>query len=195
MALIKISANAVTSENSTTKFAQNVDLNIDTHLEKANTNIKFSLNGSQTTEKVAKRTIDHASKSIDMFDVLKIQSNKYFQTCMKIYKTIETCMDKAIGYQAAQMNDTSGCININDEDSRRSCQTKVVYSHAITTQNEDICKELSDDRMMNLCRSQIISDKATSKQDITLCDTLETDTSFDMCRLRVIRTSTSYTDR
>ena len=60
-----------TAENTATKFSQKINLHIDTNLEKADTKVQFSLDGSQTTEKVAKRTIDPVSESIDMMTTLK----------------------------------------------------------------------------------------------------------------------------
>ena len=68
LGLIKFDMNVATSENSTIKFIQKTHLNVDANVEKADTKVKFSLDGSQVTEKVVKRTIDPISESMDMLD-------------------------------------------------------------------------------------------------------------------------------
>ena len=61
----------VTAENTVNKFTQKMNFNVDANLEQANTKVKFSLDGSQTTEKVAKKTIDPVSESIDVLEMIK----------------------------------------------------------------------------------------------------------------------------
>ena len=46
LGLIKFDMNVITSDNTTTKFTQKINLNVDTHIEQVNTNVKFSLDGS-----------------------------------------------------------------------------------------------------------------------------------------------------
>ena len=71
LGLIKFDMNVATSDNTATKFTQKINLNINTHIEQVNTNVKFSLDGSQTTEKVVKRVIDPISESMDIFETIK----------------------------------------------------------------------------------------------------------------------------
>ncbi len=71
LGLIKFDMNVITSDNTTTKFTQKINLNVDTHIEQVNTNVKFSLDGSQTTETVGKRVIDPVSESIDVIETIK----------------------------------------------------------------------------------------------------------------------------
>lgn len=71
LGLIKFDMNVATSDNTATKFTQKINLNADAHIEQVNTNVKFSLDGSQTTEKVGKRVIDPISESMDIFETIK----------------------------------------------------------------------------------------------------------------------------
>lgn len=71
LGLIKFDMNVATSDNTATKFTQKINLNVNTHIEQVNTNIKFSLDGSQTTETVGKRVIDPVSESIDVIETIK----------------------------------------------------------------------------------------------------------------------------
>ena len=71
LGLIKFDMNVATSDNTATKFTQKINLNVDTHIEQVNTNVKFSLDGSQTTETVGKRVIDPVSESIDVIETIK----------------------------------------------------------------------------------------------------------------------------
>lgn len=68
---ISIDMQLVTAENTVNKFSQKMNFNVDANLEQANTKVKFSLDGSQTTEKVAKKTIDPVSESIDVLEMIK----------------------------------------------------------------------------------------------------------------------------
>ena len=68
---VNIDVQLYTNENTATKFSQKLNLNINANLEQANTNIKFSLDGSQITEKVAKRVIDPISESINVLEMFK----------------------------------------------------------------------------------------------------------------------------
>lgn len=71
LGLIKFDTHISTLENTVNKFSQKMNFNVDANLEQANTNVKFSLDGSQTTEKVAKRTIDPVSESIDIMETIR----------------------------------------------------------------------------------------------------------------------------
>ena len=71
LGLIKFDMNVATSDNTATKFTQKINLNVNTHIEQVNTNIKFYLDGSQTTETVGKRVIDPVSESIDVIETIK----------------------------------------------------------------------------------------------------------------------------
>lgn len=68
---INIDMQLVTVENTVNKFSQKMNFNVDANVEQANTKVKFSLDGSQTTEKVAKRVIDPVSESIDVIEMFK----------------------------------------------------------------------------------------------------------------------------
>jgi hypothetical protein len=85
---VNIDAQLSTNENTATKFSQKLSLNIKANLEQANTNIKFSLDGSQTTEKVGKRVIDPVSESIDVIEILK-------GTFGKINKSLDSTFEDA----------------------------------------------------------------------------------------------------
>ena len=88
--------NVITSDNTTTKFTQKINLNVDTHIEQVNTNVKFSLDGSQTTETVGKRVIDPVSESIDVIETIKDAISKQWSTQEISYPDISNTENSGI---------------------------------------------------------------------------------------------------
>jgi hypothetical protein len=93
---VNIDVQLYTNENTATKFSQKLNLNINANLEQANTNIKFSLDGSQITEKVAKRVIDPVSESIDVIETIKDAISKQWSTQEISYPDISNTENSGI---------------------------------------------------------------------------------------------------
>jgi hypothetical protein len=96
LGLIKFDMNVTTSDNTATKFTQKINLNVNTHIEQVNTNIKFSLDGSQTTETVGKRVIDPVSESIDVIETIKDAISKQWSTQEISYPDISNTENSGI---------------------------------------------------------------------------------------------------
>lgn len=100
---INIDLHLITADNTTTKFSQKMNFNADANLEQANTEVKFSLDGSQVTEKVAKRTIDPVSESIDVLEMFK----SIFGEIKNLDSTLGDAQSKALSTaRIAQIHNT-----------------------------------------------------------------------------------------